>query len=144
MRVMIVEDDALLALMLEDIVYREGHEVTGVANDVATARMAAAIARPDLALVDCILTDGPTGVTVARSLADDGVSVCFVTSSRSALPADLTGAVGLVEKPYTPDEMQAVLRFLTAAVMGNGATPPPPGSLLLAPGRVVEHDGRFA
>jgi two-component system, response regulator PdtaR len=67
LRILIVEDEALIALELESLLQDDGHLPIGIA---ATAREAMALGElePDLALVDVHLADGPTGIDVARRL----------------------------------------------------------------------------
>ena len=68
LRVLIVEDEALVAAELEWLVLDAGHEPVGsaVAGDEAAALAGAT--QPDLALVDVNLGDGPTGGSAARGL----------------------------------------------------------------------------
>ena len=52
MKILIVEDDAMLALSMDEWLTEVGHIVVGLARDPATAFRIAQQARPDLALVD--------------------------------------------------------------------------------------------
>jgi DNA-binding response OmpR family regulator len=76
MRVLIVEDEALIAMELERIVMEAGHKAIG---PVATVEQALAHApRADVALVDLGLADGMSGAALARRLMDRyGISVIF-------------------------------------------------------------------
>ena len=69
-RVIIVEDQALLAMELEYVLSEAGHIVVGCAMDMAEAVRLAAETRPDVALVDVNLRDGFSGPTIARQLID--------------------------------------------------------------------------
>jgi CheY-like chemotaxis protein len=114
LRILIVEDEALIALELESLLQDEGHEVVGVA---ASSREAIALAqslRPDLAFVDIHLTDGPTGVDVARRLSQQGVAVLFMTVNAKRIPEDRAGARGLIGKPYTERGVRQALAYVTA------------------------------
>lgn len=64
LRVMIVEDQALLAMELELVLAESGCDVVGCAMDRAGAFAIAERERPDLALIDINLLDG---MTVRRS-----------------------------------------------------------------------------
>ena len=99
---MIVEDEAVIALQLEDDIQQAGHDVVGWAIDTAGALALARDARPDLALVDVHLQDGPTGVELGRRLSGMGCAVLFVTANAKRLPPDLAGAKGVIDKPFTP------------------------------------------
>ncbi|MFN3389688.1 MAG: hypothetical protein ACK40O_12230, partial [Allosphingosinicella sp.] len=67
-RVLIVEDEFLIGLELEHALEAHGYKVIGVVADYDGA-VALAAERPDVALVDINLRDGPTGPLIARELA---------------------------------------------------------------------------
>lgn len=131
MRIMIVEDEMLLALDLESEVEAAGHEVTGLAMSGAEGRNLLAVARPDFALVDIHLLDGPTGLDVGRELADERIPFVLVSGNIKRIPSDFAGALGAIEKPYTLNSMKNVLEYLSAVVAGDDSVSPPP-SLVLA------------
>lgn len=68
MRVLICEDEALIAMHLEMLVESLGHAVCAIAIDVDEAVAAAAADRPDVVLVDMRLARGTSGIEVAREL----------------------------------------------------------------------------
>ncbi|TKA95794.1 response regulator [Cereibacter changlensis] len=70
LRVLIVEDEFLIALDLQDQIEVLGHRVTGVARDVESCKQAASRERPDLALMDLRLAGGSSGVQASRWLHD--------------------------------------------------------------------------
>jgi len=131
--VMIVEDEALLALELEDVLQESGHAVLGPAMSRNQAVRLAEERRPDLALVDVHLLDGPTGVEVARHLSDKGVPVVFMTANVRRIPDDFAGAIGVIEKPYTAHGLRNALTYVTRRLRGEHPSPVPP-SLLISPG----------
>jgi DNA-binding LytR/AlgR family response regulator len=131
MKVLIVEDEALLALELESEVEIAGHEVVGVALSSKQARDLMQSTQPDFAFVDIHLVDGPTGIDVGRDLAQKGVPYVFVSGNIKKLPPDFAGALGAIEKPYTMNGMKNALEYLTAVVEGD-ADVQPPASLVLA------------
>jgi DNA-binding NarL/FixJ family response regulator len=73
-RILIIEDEALVAMELRFVLEDLGHEVIGSAADARTARNLVKETDVDLALVDIHLSDGPTGVELGRSLAQEGAS----------------------------------------------------------------------
>jgi DNA-binding LytR/AlgR family response regulator len=131
MKVLIVEDEALLALELESEVEIAGHEVVGVALSSKQARDLMESTQPDFAFVDIHLVDGPTGIDVGRDLAQNRVPYVFVSGNIKKLPPDFAGALGAIEKPYTMNGMKNALEYLTAVVEGDEAMQPP-ASLVLA------------
>lgn len=112
MKVLIVEDETLIAIDLEDMVLDAGHQVVGVAGDLAYALELAPLA--DFVFMDGRLRDGLTGPLAAHIIARDyGKPVYFVTGSveevRGQFDGGLGGAIGLISKPYHESQIVAAL-----------------------------------
>ncbi|MFK0335540.1 response regulator [Rhizobium sp. NPDC090275] len=118
MRVLIVEDEALVALELERIVTEAGHTAVG---PVATVEQALAHApRVDVALVDLGLSDGMSGAVLARRLTDRfGISVVFVTGSPGDVGHGLDGAVDVIGKPFFDERIRQGLEKADSASKGR-------------------------
>lgn len=116
LRVLIVEDDALIAADLGDVVADAGHIVLGPVDSVCRARDA--VGRCDAALLDANVTDGTT-FELAASLQQAGRPFVFVTALTPAdLPAGLCG-VRLLRKPYRiADVRHWLARLGEAAALG--------------------------
>lgn len=142
MRVMIVEDEPLLAMLLEALVVEVGCDVTGCVPTRQGALELAEREPPDLAFVDIRLADGITGPEVALDLSSRKIAVVFLTSSLDLVPANMAGAVGLVTKPYVETDMESVIAFMASA-MQDGAVPPAPPALHLAPTGMESRNGRY-
>ena len=99
MKILIVEDEALLALELEYEIEAAGHDVIGIAADKRTALELLTLSAPDFAFVDIHLNDGPTGIEIGRILSDLGKPYVFVTGNVKRIPEDFAGALGAIEKP---------------------------------------------
>ncbi len=128
MDILIVEDEVLLAVELEHMLAEAGHHVVGHAMESGEAVTLAGRHRPDLALVDVHLQDGPSGVDAARTLTDDcGAVVLFMTANKQRLPADFAGACGVISKPYSEHGIRRALDFVCACLRDDcgGRTPPP-------------------
>ncbi|PYB70426.1 MULTISPECIES: response regulator [Rhizobium] len=130
MRIMIVEDEALLALELELEVEAAGHEVVGTAASRTAALDIVEQAEPQFAFVDVHLSDGPSGIEIGRHLAVTGIPFVFVTGNVKRIPDDFVGAIGAIEKPYTMNGLQNALTYLTARISGQEPVAPPPGLIL--------------
>jgi len=130
LRVMIVEDEALLALELETEVEAAGHDVVGQAASSSTAYELAEKTAPDFAFVDIQLLDGPTGIDVGKFLASKNVPYIFVSGNLKRIPDDFAGALGAIEKPYTTNGLQNALDYLALRVEGGEVPSPPPGLIL--------------
>lgn len=132
--VLIVEDEMLLAAELSLLAEEAGYLDVGHAMTSAEAVALAARHKPDLALVDVHLCDGPTGIDVARTIACDcqGVAL-FVTANVKRLPADFAGACGVIGKPYSEHGVKTALNFLAACLHDGQAPGPVPAGLQLSP-----------
>jgi DNA-binding response OmpR family regulator len=107
-RVLIVEDDPLIAMDLETIAAETG-AVPTVCSSVREALERLEAAEFALALLDIDVTDGQT-FGVARRLKERQVPVCFVSAVRSAdIPADIADTP-LVAKPYRVAELKERIR----------------------------------
>lgn len=132
LRILIVEDEILIALELESLLQDEGHAVVGLAATCDEAVDLGERLDPNLAFVDIHLADGPTGVEVARKLAARGdVTVLFMTANAKRIPDDFAGAFGVISKPYTERGVRQALAYVLA--MHQGRPGEPPDSLSLAP-----------
>ncbi|HEX8416548.1 MAG TPA: response regulator [Methylobacterium sp.] len=120
LRILVVEDEALIALELECLLDDLGHVTVGV---VASSREAIALGRsttPDVALVDIHLIDGPTGIEVARALsADPRTTVVFMTANSKRIPPDFAGAFGVIAKPYSERAVASALHYVCECRAGR-------------------------
>lgn len=123
-KVLIVEDEILVALNLKHMLAERGFETVGIAPDAETARRLIS-ADPDIALVDVNLRDGVTGPAIGEALADCGTSVLFMTANPSMLGKGVAGAIGVVSKPYDDEIIDSVLEFIVSHRAGACPTPPP-------------------
>jgi CheY-like chemotaxis protein len=125
LRVLVVEDEILIALELESLLQEAGHEVVGLATSSADALALAAKQQPDLAFVDIHLADGPTGVSVARHLAQElGVTVLFMTANAKRIPEDFAGAKGVISKPYTERGVRQAIAYVLAGEQATESQAP--------------------
>ena len=117
MRIMVVEDDALIALDIVSLLEDMGHEVVAEAADAVTAWELAEDGLPDLALVDIRLAKNTDGGKLARKLYDQlGVRSLFVSGSitddfRKAMAA--INPIGFLGKPLTRRTLCDALRHAT-------------------------------
>ena len=109
--ILIVEDEALVALEMESILQECGYEVVGIASDVEGA-LAFADRKVDLALVDLNLRDGLTGPEIGRRLANEHrAKVLFVTANPRLLGDGIAGTVGVLTKPTDESSLTSAVAF---------------------------------
>jgi two-component system, response regulator PdtaR len=134
LEVLIVEDEALLAHELGFLVREAGLKDIGHAMTSDEACRLARALRPNLALVDVHLQDGPTGVEVVREIAGHSGGVAlFMTANLRRLPDDFAGACGVIAKPYSEQGVKTALAYLEACLRRGRAPGPPPVGLMLSP-----------
>ncbi|KQV62499.1 MULTISPECIES: response regulator [unclassified Caulobacter] len=132
--VLIVEDEMLLAIELEHLIEEVGCHSLGCAMSSDEAVDLAEKLHPDLALVDVHLSDGPTGVEVARKISRDcGGVALFMTANVKRLPDDFAGACGVIGKPYSEHGVKTALSYLRYCLQQGQAPGPVPVGLTLAP-----------
>ncbi|HRE42939.1 MAG TPA: response regulator [Terricaulis sp.] len=110
-RVLIIEDETVIAMDLSDLVSDQGHDVCATAATASEAVAAAKRERPDLVLADIQLADGSSGIDAVREiLTSFTVPVIFITAFPDRL---LTGErpepTFLITKPYSPDMVRAAV-----------------------------------
>jgi AmiR/NasT family two-component response regulator len=119
-RVLIVEDEALIALHLEQLVIEAGHRVIGIAFDAQEAKAIISDDRPDFAFVDMHLRDGASGLNVARYLREEcAVSAIFVSGNldeRNVEAAKRLRPVALVGKPFMPATVLSAIHLAVASL----------------------------
>jgi DNA-binding response OmpR family regulator len=108
-RVLLVEDDAMICLLLEDMLLEFGCEVIGPACDITRATdLARRHAGIDVAILDVNLA-GKVVFPVAEILAQRGVPFLFATGmGADGLPADWQGHQ-TVQKPMSVAQLAAAL-----------------------------------
>lgn len=107
-RILIVEDEPLIALDLEAELEARGWAIAGVAGTTADAREIVGGHAVDLALLDVNLR-GETTFGLAEELHSTGVALVFLSGMSGALPAPFETATKL-DKPVAYDALDATLR----------------------------------
>src|SRR5262249_61547826 len=110
-RILIIEDETVIAMDLSDIVTGIGHEVCAVETTASGAVEAADRERPDLVLADIQLADGSSGIDAVKEiLSSFDVPVIFITAFPDRL---LTGErpepTFLITKPHSQDMVRAAV-----------------------------------
>jgi DNA-binding response OmpR family regulator len=126
MRVLVVEDEPLIAASIEWELKDCGFEVLGPASSAAHAEDLAGLLRPDIALVDINLLSRGDGVRLARTLRNRGVESVFVTGQLLEARENCDAALGVVAKPFPVEDLGAVVRCAAAIVAGGRPKSPPP------------------
>ncbi|UEM01624.1 response regulator [Skermanella rosea] len=109
LRVLIVEDEAITAMHIEDMVVELGHDVVEVVDTGPAAVQAAARLRPDLVLMDIRLARGTDGIAAALEIRGGlGIRSIFMSAQTDPLTrqrADVAQPFGYLVKPFAMDQM---------------------------------------
>jgi len=118
LRVLIAEDDALIAMLLADLLAGMGHEVCATAATQADAVTAAIQNRPDLMIVDAGLGRGSGVAAIEEILRAGPVAHVFVSGDPGRIQALKPDAV-VVRKPFRQAELvRAIATALAATAAG--------------------------
>lgn len=110
--VLVIEDEAIIAIDIQGIVIDMGHRVTGIARTRTTAVDLASRDRPDLILADIQLADKSSGIDAVKDILEqfDDIPVIFITAFPDRL---LTGQrpepAFLIAKPYSEDQVRSAV-----------------------------------
>lgn len=111
-RVMIIEDEAIIAMDIQDIVTEIGHHVTGIARTRDEAVALASREKPDLILADIQLADNSSGIDAVNDILAkfEDLPVIFITAFPERL---LTGTrpepAFLITKPFSEDQLRSAV-----------------------------------
>ncbi len=134
LKILIVEDDLMIADQIEEFLVQQGFDVCGIARTVQAGVDLAHLHMPDLLLLDLRLAEGGLGTSVAARLLPFGkLGILYATAnSESSL---LTAADGhaCLSKPYTPSELLRGLELVTAIASSGPVTYPFPKGFKMLP-----------
>lgn len=126
-RILIIEDEALVAMELRFVLEDLGHEVVATVADAASAREIVRETDVDLALVDIHLSDGPTGVALGRELGQElGVTVLFMTANPGMVRQGVAGTIGVLSKPTDERAVQTAVDYALRRRQGQPVQYAPP------------------
>ena len=118
-RLLIVEDELLVALDIETILSDAGLVVLGPVSSASEALTLIADGGPDAALLDANLGGEPI-TEVARSLSERGIPFAYVTGyGRESLPEGYEAPI--VTKPFDAGQLLAAVRYLLDGATGTGS-----------------------
>ena len=116
-RILVVEDEPLLAFDNEHFLVEAGYEVVATVDSLADAARYIAEAELHLVLSDIRLRGDGDGTDVARHAAEKGVPVLFVSGLCPPEAQEL--AIGCLAKPYTDKVLIAALETLETYLTGK-------------------------
>lgn len=123
-KILIAEDNVLIADMLENFLLSEGFDVCGVAGNVSEAVALADLHKPDVGVFDFRLADGECAVQI-RPLMKDPASMKILYVSGDPLNTRLTHADGeaYIQKPYGMYDLSRALRIIQEMKKNDNISP---------------------
>ena len=120
LKVLIAENDLLMADMLEEILVDAGYRVCGIARTVEEGVALCKLYKPDLALLDLRLSGGGLGTDIAARLdRKGGPGILYVTGNSGQIRLTKTDGEASLDKPYWPEDIVRALNIV-AEIVGTG------------------------
>jgi DNA-binding response OmpR family regulator len=132
-KVLIVEDDLMIADAAGEFLSKCGYDVCGVARTVPMAISLGRQHEPDLAVIDLRLADGGLGTEVAADLISRGrLGILYATANIASFMLNTADGDAYLVKPYTSADLLRGLEIVADVVATGRASPPfPPGFKML-------------
>jgi two-component system, response regulator PdtaR len=139
LKILIVDDDFMVADCLEEILVEAGYDVCGIAGTVEDAIALGDEHHPDLGIIDLRLADGRRGIEVAAALRSRRTfGVLYATGNPDhVLLRDAPGE-GYIGKPYTAEAILAALRLVhEKSAVASADLPERAESMVMSANRTV-------
>lgn len=117
-RVLILEDEALVAMLIEDIVRDLGATEVHIYGDAEAAKRAAQEHQLDCAILDVVVRDGHSG-EVADILHERGIPFVFSTGSGRESLVERHRNRPMIIKPFPDSDLVALLKDVLTGRAGN-------------------------
>lgn len=111
-RIVVVEDEAVVAMDLEWQLEQMGYQVCARADNAADALACARADRPDLVLMDIVIKGNGDGITAAEAIGALGIPVLYLSAysdDATVQRAARTGPYGYLTKPFQTRELRAAI-----------------------------------
>jgi DNA-binding response OmpR family regulator len=133
LKVLIAEDEPLIASLTEDILVEYGYEVCGIASTVIEAVALAKTHKPDLAVIDLRLAGNGLGTEIIAQLGTVvKLGVLYTTGASQVILTSSNGHASLA-KPFRDTELVRSLEIVGEILFSGLASPPFPSGFQLLP-----------
>lgn len=140
LKVLIVEDDLMIADMAEEMLVNHGYEVCGIARTVGEAVALARFHQPDLAVIDLRLADGGLGTEIAAQLdAPTRPGILYATGNMAQIILTATDGDACLAKPYRGMDLRRSLEIVADLVATGKALAPFPRGFQVLPRATNAH-----
>jgi DNA-binding response OmpR family regulator len=126
-KVIVAEDDLLIADLLEDVLIRAGFEVCGMAATVAGGVALCDLHHPDLAIIDMRLAGGGLGTDIAARIGGrDKIGILYATGNAGHIDLTASDGEAFITKPYQSVDIVRALRLVQEIAETGKTTKPFP------------------
>lgn len=132
-RLLVAEDEGLVALSMEMFLTDMGYDVCGIAKSAPEAVRLAEAHHPDLALMDVRLAGDTDGLAAAREMRQRFAVPSILLTGASGLDSAVAreaGALGVLRKPYEPEQLARMIRAALQVARGEALEEPVPHGLM--------------
>src|ERR1700730_10727120 len=117
LKVLIAEDDLMIADMAEEVLAESGYDVCGIARTVADAVALGRRHKPELAVIDLRLADGGLGTEIVAQLGPLGrLGVLYATGNASRFTLTTANGDACLGKPYRSTDLLRGLEIVAGIV----------------------------
>lgn len=142
LKVLIVEDDLMIADLAEEVLVDHGYEVCGIARTVADAVALALHHTPDFAVIDMRLADGGLGTEIAAQLESlGGLGILYASGNVSHVMLTAANGHACLAKPYSDSDLLRGLEIVAEIVATGKASLPFPRGFRVLPSLAAAVDG---
>jgi DNA-binding response OmpR family regulator len=142
LKVLIAEDELLIADQIEETLVANGYEVCGIARTADEGIALGELHKPDLALLDLRLAKGSLGTDIARRLnSAANLGVLYATGNNpKSNPLTITDGDAVIAKPFRAEDLLRALAIVWEITRDGRATPPYPRNFRLLARAPARHD----
>lgn len=134
LKVLIVEDDLMIADLAEEVLIDHGYGVCGIARTVDEAVALGRRHKPDFAVIDMRLADGGLGTEIAAQLQDlGGLGILYASGNVSHVMLSAANGHACLAKPYSDTDLLRGLEIVAEIIATGKASPPFPRGFQLLP-----------
>ncbi len=114
-KIMVIEDESIVALHIQEILEDCGYTVTSTHSTGSRAIKMARLEKPDLVLVDIVLKGKIDGITAAQRIhSENGIPVIFLTAysdPNTLKRAQAADPFGYLNKPFKPSDLHTSIQM---------------------------------
>jgi DNA-binding response OmpR family regulator len=141
LKVLLAEDDFMIADLVEDALMTNGYEVCGIARTVTEAVALGRLHRPDLAIIDMRLAGGGLGTEIVAQLrGGPRIGILFASGNINDVIKHAVGDA-CIAKPFHTADLVRALKIVQQIVTTGVASPPFPRGFYLLEGKHSPHLG---